>query len=144
VEVQFESDYDYWKALRTDEAAYQKEKEYVLEKVIAALERQLPGISRQVETADIATPVTRERYTANWKGSYQGWLPTIKLFGRFLPKTLPGLGRFYMTGQWTFPGGGVPMCMSQARRLVKRVCSDEGKTFKVTLAHKQQEDSALK
>jgi hypothetical protein len=31
--------------------------------------------------------------------------------------------------------------MSQARRLVKRVCTDEGKTFKVTLAHKEPEGS---
>jgi phytoene dehydrogenase-like protein len=51
----------------------------------------------------------------------------VKLFGKYLPKELPGLQNFYMTGQWTFPGGGVPMCISQARRLVKLICEKEKK-----------------
>jgi len=42
---------------------------------------------------------------------------------------LPGLENFYMTGQWTFPGGGVPMCMSQARRLIKYLCREEKREF---------------
>ena len=70
-----------------------------------------------------------ERYTGNWQGSYEGWLPTVKLFGKFLPRELPDLNNFYMTGQWVFPGGGVPMCMSQARRLVKYICKKDKKQF---------------
>jgi phytoene dehydrogenase-like protein len=134
VEMQFETDYDFWKELKSDEAAYQREKRDVFEKLVASLESELPGITQQIEAADVATPVTWERYTGNWMGSYQGWLPTVKLFGTFLPKTLQGLKKFYITGQWTFPGGGVPMCMSQARRLIKQVCDDEGKAFSVTPA----------
>jgi phytoene dehydrogenase-like protein len=93
------------------------------------LEKKLPGIKGQIEETDIATPVTWERYTGNWQGSYEGWLPTVKLFGKFLPRELPDLNNFYMTGQWVFPGGGVPMCMSQARRLVKYICKKDKKQF---------------
>jgi phytoene dehydrogenase-like protein len=130
IELQFDTSYDYWKELSADRKAYEREKEDVRQKLIAELETQLPGVTGQIEVSDVATPVTWERYTGNWQGSYEGWLPTKKLFGKFLPKTLPGLKYFYITGQWTFPGGGIPMCMSQSRRLVKQVCADEGMEFK--------------
>lgn len=130
IELQVETDYDYWKRLSADRAAYEQEKKAVLDALVRELETQLPGISAQIETSDVATPVTWERYTGNWQGSYEGWLPVKKLFGLFLPRTLPGLENFYMTGQWLFPGGGVPMCISQARRLIKQLCTDEGKEFK--------------
>lgn len=129
IKIQIESDYDYWKLLYKDKHKYRMEKEKVLNICLRELEKKLPGITGQIEIIDIATPVTWERYTGNWRGSYQGWLPTIELFGKFLPKELPKLKNFYMTGQWNFPGGGVPMCMAQARRLVKYLCKKEKKEF---------------
>ena len=129
IKIQIESDYDYWRSLYEDKHKYRMEKEKVLNICIKELEKKLPGITGQIETTDIATPVTWERYTGNWRGSYQGWLPTIEMFGKFLPKELPKLKNFYMTGQWTFPGGGVPMCMAQARILIKYLCKKEKKEF---------------
>jgi phytoene dehydrogenase-like protein len=129
IKVQIESDYDYWKSLYKDRQKYRIEKEKVLDMCIEQLEKRLPGITNQIEVTDMATPVTWERYTGNWRGSYQGWLPTVELFGKFVPKELPGLKNFYMTGQWTFPGGGVPMCMAQARRLIKYLCKEEKREF---------------
>ena len=129
IKIQIESDYDYWRSLYEDKQKYKKEKEKVLNICIKELEKKLPGITGQIEKTDVATPVTWERYTGNWKGSYQGWLPTVELFGKFLPKELPGLENFYMTGQWAFPGGGVPMCMAQARRLIKYICKKEKREF---------------
>jgi phytoene dehydrogenase-like protein len=129
IKIQIESDYDYWRSIYKDKHKYRMEKEKVLNICLRELENKLPGIAEQIETTDIATPVTWERYTGNWRGSYQGWLPTIELFGKFLPRELPKLRNFYMTGQWTFPGGGVPMCMAQARRLIKYLCKKEKKEF---------------
>jgi len=129
IKTQIESDYGYWKSLYRDKQKYNMEKEKVLSICIGELEKKLPGIRDQIEITDIATPVTWERYTGNWQGSYQGWLPTVELFGKFLPRELPELKNFYMTGQWTFPGGGVPMCMAQGRRIVKYLCKKEKRDF---------------
>lgn len=129
IKIQIESDYNYWKEIYNDPEKYRAEKQKVLSTYLDELEKKLPGIKEQIEEIDIATPVTWERYTGNWQGSYQGWLPTIELFGKYLPKELPGLENFYMTGQWTFPGGGVPMCMSQARRLLKYICQKDKRKF---------------
>jgi hypothetical protein len=43
-------------------------------------------------------PVTYGRYTGNWQGSYMGWnaLPTES--SKWMSRTLPGLGSFYMAG----------------------------------------------
>lgn len=131
IAIQIETDYAYWKALYEDKTAYAAEKEKVLALCIAELGKYLSGIREQIEVTDVATPVTWERYTGNWQASYEGWLPNVKLFGRFLPRELPGLKDFYMTGQWLFPGGGVPMCMSQARRLVKALCQKDGLVFEI-------------
>lgn len=138
IKMQIETDYSYWRAIYGDKTKYQAEKQKVLEICLTELAKKLPGIKAQIEEADIATPVTWERYTGNWQGSYEGWLPTIKLFGKFLPRELPGLKNFYMTGQWVFPGGGVPMCMAQARRLIKYFCKKEQKPFTTRLAQSRQ------
>lgn len=125
IKAQIETDYSFWKNLYvTNHDEYNYQKNVVLDQYIAVLNNHLPGIKEDIEVTDIATPVTWERYTGNWQGSYEGWLPTIITFGRNLPKKLPGLKNFYMTGQWVFPGGGVPMCMAQAKNLIKTMSND--------------------
>lgn len=128
IETQIETDFFYWKNLyEKDRNAYNREKELVLEIYIRILNDIFPEIKKDIEITDIATPVTWERYTGNWQGSYEGWVPTIKTFGVTLPKKLSGLRNFYMTGQWVFPGGGVPMCMAQGKNLIKMIVKQEKK-----------------
>ncbi len=70
--------------------------------VVELLEQRFPGISRQVEMVDVATPLTFERYTGNWKGSFEGRLITPQnAYPMMKPmrQVLPGLQDFYMCGQ---------------------------------------------
>jgi phytoene dehydrogenase-like protein len=124
-----DSDYGYWKKLRTEPVRYREEKERVAESVKAILERRFPGISKQVEMTDIATPVTFERYTGNWQGCYEGFLTTPKTQRMNLKKTLPGLDRFYMAGQWVSPGGGLPSGVMTGRYVVQMLCKNDGRKF---------------
>jgi phytoene dehydrogenase-like protein len=102
------TDYAYWKELSTDRERYEVEKKAIGEAVVAALDRRFPGLSGLVEMVDVATPTTFERYTGNWKGSFEGWLPTPGNLTTEMRKSLPGLEGFYMAGQWVAPGGGLP------------------------------------
>jgi len=43
------------------------------------------------------------------------------IFGKYLPSTLPGLSDFYMTGQWTFPGGGIPLCIIHGKKIASMI-----------------------
>ncbi len=127
--VMISADYDRWKALSSDPARYRAEKDLVGQRVVDALEQRLPGIRGKVEMIDVATPTTWERYTGNWRGSYEGWLMTGVSFGSGMKKTLPGLKNFRMIGQWVSPGGGLPPAVSTGRDAIQVLCKEDGKRF---------------
>jgi len=131
--VMFDTDYGYWKDLAGDKKAYLQKKDEISLKVIELLEERFPGISEQVEATDVATPLTFERYTGNWKGSFEGWLITPENSGvimKPMAQSLPDLKNFYMCGQWVEPGGGLPTGIMSGRRLIKTLCREDGKKFK--------------
>jgi phytoene dehydrogenase-like protein len=125
----FDTDYDYWKALGENRDGYLAEKERIAGTLIAALEERFPGISSQIEMWDVATPLTFERYTGNWKGSALGWDCTTETFFMPMSKTLPGLDNFFMAGQWVEPGGGVPMVAMSGRNVIQLICKRDKKQF---------------
>ena len=49
---------------------------------------------------DVATPATTVRYTANWRASFEGWLPAPQFLTKGLPRRLPGS----MTSTWRVSG----------------------------------------
>jgi phytoene dehydrogenase-like protein len=131
--VMLATDFNYWKDLYDNKEAYETKKEEVAATVIELLEQRFPGITKQVEMTDIATPVTFERYTGNWKGSFEGWLITPEnsnVLIKPMSQSLSGLNSFFMCGQWVEPGGGLPTSLLSARRLMKRICREDGKKFK--------------
>lgn len=133
ITVMMGTDYEYWKGLAQDRKAYLLKKEEIGQTVIRLLNERFPGISSQVEVIDIATPLTFERYTGNWKGSFEGWLITpenASVLLKPMPQSLPGLKNFYMCGQWVEPGGGLPTAIMSARRLVKSLCREDKRKFR--------------
>jgi phytoene dehydrogenase-like protein len=133
VTVLLESDYSYWKDLAKDRTLYLQKKNEVVSQVIGLLEQRFPGITEQVEVTDVATPLTFERYTGNWKGSFEGWLITPSnayTMTRPMPQTITGLKNFYMCGQWVEPGGGLPTSITSANRLFKKICKEDNARFR--------------
>lgn len=129
----FPADFFWWKELRQDAQRYREVKEEIADKLIAALERRFPGITAQIEMRDVATPLTFERYTGNWKGSFEGWMTTPQNWMVNMKKTLPGLGNFWMCGQWVEPGGGLPPAAQSGRNVVQFMCAQDRKKFVTTL-----------
>ena len=125
--------YDFWIKLKQDNPqGYQAEKKAILQEVIGILDRRFPGLAEHLEQSDIATPATFVRYTANWQGSYEGWLPTPRIIGRRIPCTLPGLEGFYMAGHWVVVGGGLPSAALSGRYVAQMICAQNGKVFAPT------------
>lgn len=129
LKVQFNTDYDYWRRLRQETERYNAEKEQIAEQVITALDRRFPGLATKVEIHDVATPMTWERYTGNWRGSYEGWLPSAQSLMMRMSKTLPGLDNFYMAGQWVEPGGGLPTAAMSGRNVTQIICKKDKRPF---------------
>jgi phytoene dehydrogenase-like protein len=126
----FMSDMKNWRELAKDPEKYEAEKQKITDTVLGLLESKYPGISEEVEMADVATPMTFERYTGNWEGSMEGWLITTKNAFSRMKRTLPGLDNFYMIGQWLQPGGGVPTGAMMGREIVQTICKKDKLEFK--------------
>jgi phytoene dehydrogenase-like protein len=138
VTVMFISNHAYWKNLSGDAERYEAEKKDIAIKVIDRLEARFPGIRDQIEVVDVATPLTYERYTGNWQGSMEGWLITsesmqLMMSDKGMDKTVPGLDRFYMVGQWVEPGGGLPPAATSGRNAIRAICEQDGIEFSASL-----------
>jgi phytoene dehydrogenase-like protein len=115
----------YWIDLREkNKDVYNKEKKKILEEVIDRLEKQFGKLRNKIVFSDIATPATYERFTRNWKGGVQGWNITPKEFKKIIPKTVKGLKRFYLTGQWFEMFGGIPNSIKSGRHAAQLIAHD--------------------
>ena len=131
--IRFSGRCEYWVNLRNNSPErYKSEKENILREVVGILDRRFPGLAQNLENSDLASPATFVRYTGNWQGSYEGWLPTPRILGRRLPRSLPGLEGFYMAGHWVEPGGGLPLAALSGRCVAQLICARSGRTFAAT------------
>jgi phytoene dehydrogenase-like protein len=132
--VTLDTDWEWWSKQDRQSEVYRQEKERIGQQVVAALDRRFPGLTSQVEVLDVATPLTLRRYTGNWKGSFEGWAPTVKEGGMRLTmkSTLPRLDNFWMVGQWVSPGGGVPSGLMTGRNLAQVICRRDGRAFQTS------------
>jgi len=127
------ADYDYWRWLAKDKQRYIARKQEAAKTVTEALEQRFPGLAKTVEVVDVATPLTYERYTGNWRGAFAGWAMSTRkmsyMMGKGMPKTLPGLEGFYMCGQWIEPGGNTELSCASGRDVIKDICQEQGQPF---------------
>lgn len=133
VNVMLESyGYEYWTNLREkNRDKYKEEKQKIAGRIIEELEKKIGNIKDKVEVIDVATPATFKRYTNNWRGSYEGWMPAPGALMTTIKKELPGLNNFYMIGQWVEPGGGLPNTIRSGRNVTQIICKKDNKEFKV-------------
>jgi phytoene dehydrogenase-like protein len=130
--VMLPSPYQYWQRIY-GRRIYDMEQIQVEKQMLAALEQIYPGISAQVEVIDVATPLSYERYTANWQGSSCGWLltkDTMMMMIQGVDKSLPDVKNFWLAGQWVEPGGSVPVVAASGRNAIQVLCHLDNIPFK--------------
>jgi phytoene dehydrogenase-like protein len=112
---------EFWIDLyRNDREEYEKAKNDFAAKVINILDVKPGGLKEFIEVTDVATPATFNRYTNNWKGSIQGWLPGKNIMASSHVKyELPGLKNFFYASHWSLPGGGLPVAVKTASDLAQ-------------------------
>jgi phytoene dehydrogenase-like protein len=126
--MRFESPWNLWKDLTA--AEYKREKALIEKDAKVLLEKRYPGIISHIEVCDVATPVTDVNYTGVWKGSYEGFMPSSKNLMDNINPIIPGLKKFYMAGQWLFPGGGLPPAAQSGKWAIQYICKEERLPFK--------------
>lgn len=94
-----------WRALSPEE--YQEQKKRELDKIIAKVETVLPNIRHHIKIAELATPITVERYTSNEGGVIYGFSQKPSQSGiRHRFKIKSPLRGLHFVSAWTNPGGG--------------------------------------
>jgi all-trans-retinol 13,14-reductase len=122
--------YDYWKKFETDyfygnKDAYAKEKTRLADVLIDKVEKTLlPGLRKTIEVVEVATPLTNVRFTSNPRGAIYGWDQTVDNSGqRRFPQRTP-IKNLYLSGAWTFPGGGYGACVPSGLACFAAVMAD--------------------
>jgi prolycopene isomerase len=122
ISISIESNYDSWFNL-TRENYLQKKRE-LADILIKRSEKIIPQLSSYIETLEIATPLTIERYTANYKGAIFGWSQIVKQSGILRQSSKTPFKNLFLASAWTQPGGGMSPAMISgehvAREILKR------------------------
>jgi len=120
--------YDFWKKAK-EEGRYEEEKKALADQISLALRKKYPQLQGKIDIIDIATPLTYERYTGSYHGS---WMTMLYKGDKF--KTYPGYcksaGGLYFAGHRIMPPGGIPMAVDSGRRAAQMVCRQFGAVFK--------------
>jgi len=120
--------YDFWKKAK-ENGSYAEEKQRIGDTIISALTAQFPEIEGKVEVCDVATPLTYERYCANWKGSWMTEMAPGMGMMKTYPHVIKGLDRCYFAGHRMMPPGGLPIALMSGRLAVQHLCKDTDTLF---------------
>lgn len=82
------------------------ERERMLDALIGVVDGVYPGFRNAVRHAELATPVTLERFGRNRQGAIYGWANTASQAGTKRPARHTPLEGLYLSGHWTQPGTG--------------------------------------
>lgn len=102
---------------------WKEEKARITEAVIKRMEDIIPGLSRHILVKDSGTPLTVERYTLNTEGAVIGWDCTSPNILTRIPNKTP-IKNLYLTGHWTFPGGGMALVIGSGLMTAQMVLSE--------------------
>jgi len=112
--------YDFWKKAK-DDGTYEKEKQNLAEQISKAIYKKFPHTEGKIEVIDIATPLTYERYTGAYHGSWMSICAAGDKMKQYSGecKNTKGL---YFAGQRIMSPGGLPVAVFTGRQAAQMVC----------------------
>ncbi|MDR0497500.1 MAG: NAD(P)/FAD-dependent oxidoreductase [Treponema sp.] len=119
--------YDFWKKVK-EEGRYEEEKRKLANQISRVVCKKYPQAAGNIEIVNIATPLTYERYTGAYHGSWMsvtGVGDKMKTYPGFL-KNISGL---YFAGHRISPPGGLPVAVYTGRMAAQMVCRQFGVMF---------------
>ena len=119
--------YDWWAEAKA-EGRYVEEKNALEEQIIQALEQKFPQLIGNIKVINIATPLTYERYTGSYKGSWMSILGKNSHMA-IPPISCAEISSLYFAGFRTQKPGGLPIAVSSGRRAAQLVCKQWNTVF---------------
>lgn len=109
-------------------------KQQVADRVVDLFEGlYFAGLRNQVETVDVSTLVTWERFTGGTMGLGIYPTRTMSIMGSIFAGSqgaiLPGLSDFYFAGTWATSAGALFMNTRSGKRVIHGICRRDNKRF---------------
>ena len=123
--VYFNANYDWWKEKYNNYDQYKAEKLRLAEDIIKGIEEHFPELTGKIETIDVSTPITNERYCGAYKGSYMSFGVTPKGKQYMHNGKIKGIKNLYLAGQWLMSSGGLPVAAVTGKWAIQRIAKKE-------------------
>ncbi len=120
--------YFWWKN-RKNLGTYKAEKARIGEEIKARICERYPELEGTLETIDVVTPCTYERYLNTRHGSFQGFVHTATGKQLMQKGIVHGLDGFILSGQCIFQSGGLPPAVITGRFAAQRICKADRVVF---------------
>jgi len=120
--------YEFWKKAKED-GSYDEEKRKLADQIRRVICQKYPQAEGNIEVTDIATPLTYERYTGAYHGSWMRVLGVgdkMKIYPGFI-KSVSGV---YFAGHRLMYSGGLPIALNSGRKAAQMVCRQFDVMFK--------------
>lgn len=129
---QSENDYRYWQELYKKPEQYKNEKERIGQMVLNRIEEKFPSLKGRISLIDVCTPITYNRYTNSYCGSYMPFAYTSKGTIYYSNGKIPGIKNLKLAGQWMVMPGGVPIAMMSGKFAIQRILKESHKWYKIS------------
>jgi len=112
--------YDFWKKAK-NEGRYEQEKQALADQISRVICQKFPQAEGNIEVIDIATPLTYERYTGAYHGSWMSVAgPGDKM--KSYPGILKNVSGLYFAGHRLMSPGGLPVAVATGRTAAQMAC----------------------
>ena len=120
--------YDFWKQAKENNR-YKEEKDILAEQIKKAICDKYPQAIGKIDVIDIATPLTYERYTGAYRGSWMAIKePGDKM--KQYPAYSDKIKGLYFAGHRMMTPGGLPVALLSGRNAAQLVCRQFDVVFK--------------
>jgi phytoene dehydrogenase-like protein len=119
--------YDFWKKAK-EAGRYEAEKQKLADQISRAICAKYPQAVGRIEIIDIATPLTYERYTGAYHGSWMSNMLKGDKQARY-PGFLDSVKNVYFAGHRMMTPGGLPVALMSGRQAAQMVCRQFNSVF---------------
>ena len=112
--------YHFWKKAK-EEGRYEEEKRCLADQISRVICEKYPQAEGCIEVMEIATPLTYERYTGAYHGS---WMSIVGVGDKMkiYPGYLKNVSGVYFAGHRLMNPGGLPVAIDSGRKAAQMVC----------------------
>ena len=123
--IQNEDEFDYWRNLYSNEEAYKSETIRIGIDVIKRIETRFPELKGRIKLLDVVTPINYAKNTGAYKGSLMAFSLTPRSRIMMHSGKIKGLDKFYISGQWLSPPGGLISAVTSGKFTMLQICKEE-------------------